>query len=46
VKTTKENAKNKDNVMNWTIYCATQIHEINKMMIRHLWLSPQDKNQC
>jgi len=26
--------------------CAIQIHEISKMVIHHLWPSPQDKNQC
>jgi len=26
--------------------CVIQIHEISKMVIHHLWPSPQDKNQC
>jgi len=28
-----------------TTPCTTQIHEVRKMVIHHLWPSPQDKKQ-
>ena len=44
-KKVKENAKTKIMLGIRTTPYDTQIHEINKMVIRHLWLSLKDKNQ-
>jgi len=43
-KTNKENARNKEMLGIRTTPCVTKIHQISKMVIRHLWHSP--KNQC